>query len=76
MMADLDTLATFVKNNFPSDANMPDMQVSVAASSVTCPAGKVMVVLPGNNSELERTICGKHDYTNFSCSNSEIRYKI
>lgn len=57
MMADLDTLATFVKNNFPSDANMPDMQVSVAASSVTCPAGKVMVVLPGNNSELERTIC-------------------
>jgi len=57
MMADLDVLANFVKENFPNDANMPDLQVSAAASSAACPAGKVMMIAPGNNSELERTVC-------------------
>lgn len=60
MMADLDVLANFVKANFPNDANMPDLQVFAAASSAACPAGKVMMIAPGNNSELERTVCGKY----------------
>ena len=59
MMSDLDTLANFVKDNFPQDAHMPDLQVSVAPSSVACPEGKVIMVLPGNGTELERTKCGK-----------------
>ena len=59
MMSDLDTLANFVKDNFPQDAHMPDLQVSVAPSSVACPEGKVVMVLPGNGTELERTKCGK-----------------
>ncbi|CAH3025007.1 unnamed protein product [Porites evermanni] len=57
MMSDLDTLANFVKDNFPQDAHMPDLQVSVAPSSVACPEGKVIMVLPGNGTELERTKC-------------------
>ena len=59
MMSDLDTLANFVKDNFPQDAHMPDLQVSVAPSSVACPEGKVIMVLPGNGTELKRTKCGK-----------------
>ena len=60
MMADLDLMAKFIQENFPHDAHMPDLQVSAAASTATCPAGKVIMVLPGDNSELERTVCGKH----------------
>lgn len=59
MMQDLDTLEKFVKESFPNDANMPGMTVSAAASSASCPIGKVVVVVPGNKSKLERTICGK-----------------
>ncbi|XP_078371988.1 uncharacterized protein LOC144655582 isoform X3 [Oculina patagonica] len=57
MMQDLDTLEKFIKENFPQDANMPGLTVSAAGSSAACPVGKVVVVVPGNNSELERTIC-------------------
>lgn len=59
MMQDLDTLEKFIKESFPNDAQMPGMTVSAAASTAACPVGKVVVVVPGNNSELERTICGK-----------------
>ena len=59
MMQDLDTLEMFVKESFPNDAKMPGMTVSAAASSAACPVGKVVAVVPGNKSELERTICGK-----------------
>ena len=59
MMADLDVLATFVKNNFPADAHMPDLQVYAANSAAACPAGKVLMVTPGNCPVLERTMCGK-----------------
>lgn len=59
MMQDLDTLENFIKQNFPNDAQMPGMTVSADSGSVACPVGKVVVVVPGNNSELERTICGK-----------------
>jgi len=59
MMQDLDTLANFVKESFPNDAHMPGMTVSAAVSSAACPVGKVVVVVPGNKSELERTVCGK-----------------
>jgi len=57
MMQDLDTLEKFVKESFPNDANMPGMTVSAAASSAACPIGKVVVVVPGNKSKLERTVC-------------------
>ena len=59
MMHDLDTLEQFIKQSFPNDAHMPGMTVSAAASSAACPVGKVVVVVPGNKSELERTVCGK-----------------
>lgn len=59
MMQDLDTLEQFIKQSFPNDAHMPGMTVSAAASSAACPVGKVVVVVPGNKSELERTVCGK-----------------
>ena len=59
MMEDLDTLGKFVKESFPNDAHMPGMTVSAAASSAACPVGKVVVVVPGNSSALERTVCGK-----------------
>jgi len=57
MMADLDVLATFVKNNFPADAHMPDLQVYAANSAAACPAGKVLMVIPGSGPVLERTMC-------------------
>ena len=59
MMEDLDTLEKFLKESFPNVAHMAGMTVSAAASSAACPVGKVVVVVPGNNSELERTFCGK-----------------
>ena len=59
MMKDLNTLETFLKKDFAKDANMPGMQVTSAASAAACPVGKVVVVHPGNSSELERTVCGK-----------------
>ena len=59
MMHDLDTLEQFIKQSFPNDAHMPGMTVSAAASSAACPVGKVVIVVPGNKSELERTVCGK-----------------
>ena len=60
-MQDLDVLAKFVTDNFPNDANMPLMTVQSSASGASCPEGKVVVVLPGNSSELERTVCGKQE---------------
>ena len=63
MMADLDVLATFVKDKFPADAHMPDLQVYAANSTAACPAGKVLMVTPGNGPVLERTVCGKASVT-------------
>ena len=59
MMSDLDVLAKFVTENFPADAHMPDLQVYTANSTAACPAGKVVMVAPGNSPVLERTACGK-----------------
>lgn len=60
MMSDLDVLANFVQQNFPNDAHMPNLQVLASASTAACLEGKVKVVVPGNNSELERTVCGRY----------------
>ena len=60
MMSDLDVLAKFVEENFPNDANMPNLQVVAAASSVACPVGKVLLAKHGNDSNQESTVCGKH----------------
>ncbi|XP_068703053.1 sushi, von Willebrand factor type A, EGF and pentraxin domain-containing protein 1-like isoform X2 [Montipora foliosa] len=57
MMSDLDVLAKFVTENFPADAHMPDLQVYTANSTAACPAGKVVMVAPGNSPVLERTAC-------------------
>ena len=64
----LDTLEKLFKGKNPSiDADMSHgiqgmgviSVVTSAASSAACPVGKVVVVLPGKSSELERTVCGK-----------------
>ena len=60
MMQELETLDKFIKESFPNNANMPGLQVSSAASSAACPIGKVVIIAPGNSSELERASCGKH----------------
>ena len=58
-MKDLDSLETYLRGDFANDAQMPGMQISAAVSSVACPAGKVIKVVPGDSSELERTVCSK-----------------
>ncbi|KAJ7392904.1 hypothetical protein OS493_008141 [Desmophyllum pertusum] len=67
MMQGLDIVDKFIKERFTklNNANMhglqsmhrPLVRVSSAASSVTCPVGKVVIIALGNSSELERTSC-------------------
>ncbi|PFX18967.1 Sushi, von Willebrand factor type A, EGF and pentraxin domain-containing protein 1 [Stylophora pistillata] len=57
IMKDLDILESYVTKSFANDAQMPGMQISAAASSAACPAGKMVQVVPGDSSELERTVC-------------------
>ena len=58
-MEQLETLAYFLKLQFPNDAHMPDLQVEAANSSAACPVGTMMMVGHGEGSELERTVCSK-----------------
>ncbi|XP_027046383.1 sushi, von Willebrand factor type A, EGF and pentraxin domain-containing protein 1-like isoform X1 [Pocillopora damicornis] len=57
IMKDLDSLESYLRGDFANDAQMPGMQISAAVSSAACPAGKVIKVVPGDSSELERTVC-------------------
>ena len=59
IMKDLDSLESYLRGDFANDAQMPGMQISAAVSSAACPAGKVIKVVPGDSSELERTVCSK-----------------
>lgn len=59
MMKDLESLAGFMKQSFPAAASMPTMQVTDNNSTASCPAGKIMKVVSGAGSELERSMCGK-----------------
>ena len=73
-MKDLDILESYVTKSFANDAQMPGMQISAAASSAACPAGKMVQVVPGDSSELERTVCGKKKPKSINVTTCAVNY--
>lgn len=65
MMSYLDILESLAKTSLPGNVLMVNLKGGAgepvsSSSSVACPAGKGLVVKPGIDSVLERTVCGKH----------------
>ncbi|XP_020898704.1 sushi, von Willebrand factor type A, EGF and pentraxin domain-containing protein 1 isoform X2 [Exaiptasia diaphana] len=57
LMKDLEKLENYVKTKFPSQANIPGLQVVAQKGDVFCEPPKVKRILSGNESEIERSVC-------------------